>query len=866
MLNSFRKKIFPILFFIALSVTLSYAQITRPVVKDTAKLLSRDTVKTVLKDSTQTDTAKTKKGNDIDAVVFSTAVDSMTMNVKSRKMQLYGKGEIKYKTTDLKGAKIFVDYETNELEAYGIPDSTGKQLKDTPVLTDGGQVYDGQRMRYNFKTQQGFISAASNKVKDTRYEGEKVKKVDKETFFIEDGIFTTCSEKEPHTYFSASEMKVMTNDKIIAKWVFMHICGIPIPIPLPMAVIPNQTGRRSGIIIPGYGDDVNRGLYLSHLGYFLALSDYFDLAMTTDLYSRGGYGLKGRFRYNKRYNFSGELNAGYSNTRTDDVNNREWNLSLNHNQNITPTSTLVAQLQFQSASYNTYNTYDYNTLMRQQVFSRATYSKTFEDFGASLSLSYQRTQNIKDGTYTETLPSFNFSKTTFYPFKSKSKSGVIDQKWYDLIGVNYSANFDNQRIKDTSSTKINAGIKHALTINASPKIGYFTITPSFNYTEKWYPKHIEMEGVPAGVDSTGKEKYTTVTREINKFSFVRSFSLGVSASTRIYGIMPAGFLGIEAFRHTVTPTISYNYTPDFSSESWGYYGTYKNNDGKLVKYDKFGNEIYGGSGSGESQYLSFGIGNVFELKTIKDPTDTTSQSKKIQLLNFSIGSGYNFAADSLKLAALNTSFRTQIGELLDFSGTANYTFYDANSEGTRINKYLASAGKGLFRLTNFYFSVSTNLSAEKFRSNEEKKSKNEEMLNDGNMTKPNINNSDVMNINTDNSPDYSIPWNLALSLNYNSDHSNPNKPSTASSSMSANFSMNLTKKWKLSFYGNYDFQSKLISAPQITVNRDLHCWEMNLTWRPLGSYKGFYFVIRMKAPEFQDIKVEKTDGQFSGLR
>jgi uncharacterized protein YpmB len=70
MLNSFRKKIFPILFFIALSVTLSYAQITRPVVKDTAKLLSRDTVKTVLKDSTQTDTAKTKKGNDIDAVVF----------------------------------------------------------------------------------------------------------------------------------------------------------------------------------------------------------------------------------------------------------------------------------------------------------------------------------------------------------------------------------------------------------------------------------------------------------------------------------------------------------------------------------------------------------------------------------------------------------------------------------------------------------------------------------------------------------------------------------------------------------------------------------------------------------------------------
>lgn len=826
-----------------------------------------DTSKIALPDSSKIDTAKVKKGSDINAIVYSTANDSMIMNINSKKMQIYGKGSIKYKKTDLKGGKIFVDYNTNELEAYGTPDSTGKNLKDTPVLNDGGQVYEGERMRYNFKTEQGFISIAKNKEKDTRYEGEKVKKVDKETYFIESGTFTTCSEKEPHTHFSASKMKVMIDNKIIAKWVFMYIAGIPLPIPLPMAVIPNQTGRRSGIIMPGYGDDTNRGLYLSHLGYFFALSDYYDLALTTDLYSRGGFGMKSRVRYNKRYEFSGEFNAGFSNTVYDAVNNKEWSLTLTHNQKITPTSTLAANLQFQSATYNTYNTTDYTSLMQQQVISNATYSNTFEDLGASLSLSYSRTQNLAKGTYTENLPSLNFSKTLFYPFKRSSKSGVIDQKWYELIGVNYSASLENRRVKTDTTLTENAGIKHYLTINASPKFGYFTVTPSFTYTERWYNKRTEKDNLIHEVtDSNGTATTldSIVSREARGFYAVRTFSLGVSASTKLYGVMPAGFLGIEAFRHTISPTISYNYTPDFSQGQWGYYGSYVKKDGTIVKYDKYANEIYGGSGSGESQYLSFSVGNIFELKTIKDENDTTSQAKKIQLLNFSVSSGYNFAGDSLKLSNLSTSFRTQIGELLDFNGSAIYSFYDTDNNGNSVNKYLASEGKGLFRITSFNFSVSTSISAEKLKSSGGEKGGDKQTVNEGNMNTPKSN-ADPLNSNSESSADYSIPWNLSLSFNYNST-SNPVTASVRSSSMGANFSMNLTKKWKVSLAGSYDFESRQVSAPQIGIDRDLHCWEMKLTWRPLGLYKGFYFIIRMKASEFQDIKVEKTGGLFSGLR
>ena len=114
-------------------------------------------------------------------------------------------------------------------------------------------------------------------------------------------------------------------------------------------------------------------------------------------------------------------------------------------------------------------------------------------------------------------------------------------------------------------------------------------------------------------------------------------------------------------------------------------------------------------------------------------------------------------------------------------------------------------------------------------------------------------------------PDLSIPWNLSLSYNYNFSKPNP-KESDIFSNISADLGFSLTKNWKFTVRGSYDFQEKKISAPQITVYRDLHCWEMNFSWNPLGSYSGFRFEIRMKAPELQDIKVTKSDGMYSGRR
>lgn len=863
------KRIFGLIFFI--SIMMISAQQRDSLTVNTPAVNSADS----LKSSAESDTSKAKKKFDVDAVVYASASDSLVFKVADKKMFVYGSGELKYKQTDLRGGRIDVDYNTNELEAFGVPDSTdstGVKLKDTPVLTENGEAYEGARLRYNFKTQQGFISMAKNKAEDSRYQGDKVKKVDKDTYFIENGMFTTCPSDTPHTYFTAAKMKVIQNDKIIAEWIFMHIGGVPLPIPLPFAVFPNETGRRSGLIIPTYGLDARRGSYFNNFGYFLALSDYFDLAFTGDYYTKGGYGLRSRLRYAKRYDFTGSLNIGYSRIKIGESNDplnlrqdqRDWNFSLYHNQQIDPTSRLDVNLQFQSSSYLRNNSIDYNDLLSQNIISNASYSKRWDESGTSLNLNYSRTQNLSTGDIYETLPSLSFNKTVFYPFAAKNNLTTADKKWYEYIGIGYNGQLSNRRTKRSGVLESKAGAQHIVNISASPKLGYFNVSPTFNYTEKWYPERtkIEKKTFTFVNQETGETatKDSVVSETVKGMNFVRTFDMAVSASTKLYGIFQPDMFGIEAFRHTLIPSISYNYTPDFADDTWGYYDTYTDLQGRTVRYDKYQNEIYSGVSSGKSQSLNFSLGNVFEIKTIKNPADTTSESKRIQLLNLSASVGYNFEADSLKLSPLSLSYRTQIGEWLNFSGASSYTFYDYQ-DNRFISKSLASAGKGLLRLTSFTLNISTNLSGDKIKGEQRGEDKTAQQEDDGlNAFKK----TDFVNVYKDEkAADFTIPWNLNLSYNFNLSKNDPSVV-TKFSNLSADLSFSLTKNWKFTFRGSYDFDRKELTAPQITVYRDLHCWEMNLIWNPMGYYRGFRFEIRMKAPEFRDIKVTKASGLYSG--
>ena len=105
-------------------------------------------------------------------------------------------------------------------------------------------------------------------------------------------------------------------------------------------------------------------------------------------------------------------------------------------------------------------------------------------------------------------------------------------------------------------------------------------------------------------------------------------------------------------------------------------------------------------------------------------------------------------------------------------------------------------------------------------------------------------------------PDFSIPWNLDLTWNFDQNQSDP-RVTNRSSNISAALGFNLTEFWKINASASYDVLNKEFAAPEITVDRDLHCWEMSFYWVPTGQYKNFRVEIRIKANQLRDVKLTK---------
>lgn len=821
-------------------------------------LHAQDTTKVSSRPVADTTTSKAE----IDSVVTYSATDSVVYSITDREMMLYKKADMNYKDFKLNAGEIAINWDTSVLTAQGRKDSSGK-IAEQPVLNDGGEIYNSSHVAYDFKTQKGRVNVANTEIDKSYYHGELIKKFGKDVLYVESGRFTSCDLPDPHYYFQSSKMKLIISDRIIAEPIIFYVEGVPV-FALPFGVFPAQAGRRSGIITPSLGESANSGRYLSHLGYFWAINDYSDLTTTVDWYTRGGYDLRGGLRYSLRYYFDGSIYGSYSHRYTGEPGDPDylssiqnnWNLQFTHDQSIDPSTRLVANFDMSSSNYFRATSIDYGQILQQNLVSDATLFKNWEGAGSSFSINIHRDQNLQNGSISATLPSINFSHTMSYPFRStEHANSSLDQlSWYELIGYSYSGQFQNQTSKlwDTTSTtgydRSSAyGALHTVSISAAPKAGFITISPFLSITDKMYPSRINYHEATtaAGAD-------TVVGSTEHGFYNVGWFSTGVSASTRLFGIMQPNILGITAFRHTLQPSVTLTYQPDFSKPNWKYWQTFLVNR-TFNQYDNYLGTIYGGAPSGTVASMGVGISNNFEMKTLS--RDTSQTENKIQLLNLDLNTAYNFAADSMNLSPLSVTYRTNIAQKFDIGGDATFNFYKYDTTaGTRINKFLWSEGH-LPDMTDFSLSISTSFHGEKKKSESTQQPGEEDSLKALQQY-----NGFYQQIQP---PDLSIPWNLNLGFDYGISKPSPNLV-TRHANLRFDLGFNLTENWKVGFNGGYDMIQHQVVVPTVTVYRDLHCWEMNLTWNPIGYYRGFNLEIRIKAPQLQDIKVTKREDTLVG--
>ncbi len=827
-----------------------------------------------------------------EAVIFS-ARDSLVLIFDEDEgdvATLYGEADVDYEEANLTAYRVAILLEEDELHAAGLPVDTG--VIGLPRFQRGtGEGFTGRELAYNLRTERGRVVQARTNIQDGFIEGEVVKVLADSTVYIQDGAYTTCDcppGETPSYSLRSTQMKQQD------QWVYtgplqLFLFSIPTPLWLPFGFLPATEGRRSGPLPPSYGRSNQLGLYLRDWGWYWAISNYMDFQIRFGIWSQGSWQVNPRFRYAKRYRYSGNLMVDYMSKRSGQPIDADYqalrNVSIvwGHRQTINPSSDFNANVNLTTLNYLRTISEDYEDNVRNTTNSSITYNKNWGR-ERSLRVNLSQQQNFSTGEARLTLPNLSFSQSSIQPFARSERGPGEEERWYERITTSYRGSLQNDyrfdplpvdtllargdtaaagitwyealvspdkyRRATGDPTPFNFSATHdipvsaSFTVNQLPLTGtplQLRLTPRFSYQEEWFIQ-TRREGVDLS-DSTRTE------RTVPGFFALRTFSLGVGANTSIYGLFPVRIGAFRGLRHVMRPSLSFSYQPDFYGDFWGYTRTYENVEDETVRYG-----IVRGVPRGEQRRLSFSLSNDFATKRVRIDSTGQEQSRSIKLLDVDLSTGYNFAADAFKLSDISLRTRTDLLERFDLSLNATFSPY-VYEDGQRVDRYIINEpGLEVVRLTQLSFNTRTS-----FQGGEEGAGARRGRQPVG-LPPPGAPGSFGVPL-TNPYADFSIPWSLDLGFSYN-------YRSTArtahSAILNADFSFNLTPKWKLSGNTGYDFTDGELSRTQVNVLRDLGCWQMSFNWTPFGTYQRYGFSLYVKSGQLS--RLLRLDLPSSGVR
>lgn len=861
------------------------------VVSNTAQKDSLQKTDTLQSDTIRLDSVMPKKKQPLDAPVVYESNDSTTFTLGGA-ATLYGSGKVNYQKIELAAEVISMNLDSSTVHAYGIADSTGT-IKGKPVFKDGDTSYDTETINYNFKTRKAGITDVVTQQGEGYVVGTIAKKDAEDNIYMKDGKYTTCDHHDhPHFYMQLTRAKVKPKKNVVTGPAYLVVEDVPLPLAVPFFFFPFSSSYSSGFVMPSYMDDSSRGFGLTEGGYYFAINDMVDLKVTGDIFTKGSWRLSGLTNYNRRYKYSGTLQADYQVTKTGDKGmpdyavSKDFKIVWSHRQDAkaSPNSTFSASVNFSSSSYeqsNINNLYNSSLLTQNTKTSSISYSRSFPDIGLTLSGTTNIAQTMRDSSVAVTLPDLNISLNRFFPFKRKKAAG--EERWYEKISISYSGRLTNSiRTKDDRLFKAGLSewenaMNHNIPVSATFTLfKYLQLSPSVNYTERWYTRKIDqhynqethrLEALPGDT--------------INGFYRVSNYSASLSLSTKLYGMYKPIFMKSKdiQIRHVFTPQVSLSGAPGFSK----YWEEYTDYNGNTQYYSPYTGQPYGVPQREGSGTVSFSVSNNIEMKYYNAKEDTV---KKISLIDeFGLGMSYNMAAKERPWSDLSMNVRLKLTKNYTFNMNATFATYaytfDKNGNVTTSNRTEWSYGRfGRFSGYGSSFNYTFNNDTWKkwFGPKEEKKKENnngQENEEDAAIgQEPEQKKVEKAKADADGYQEFKMPWSLSLSYSFNirEDQSKPinrhsmRYPYTYTHNLNANGNIKISNNWSISFNSGYDFQAKEITQTSCTISRDLHCFNIQASLSPFGRWKYYNVTIRANASILQDLKYEQRSQTQSNIQ
>ena len=835
-----------------------------------------------------------KASSDLQAKVEYKAADSIVFDVKTGMLYLYEDADLTYDKIKLKAKRVRIAMEEKTLYADGVKDEDGN-LIGRPEFTQDEQTYQARTVAYNFKSQKGRVRDARMIQGEGFIHAETAKYHKDGSFHGKDGKYTTCNLEHPHYYIRSRKLKVLPNKKMVSGPLNLVIADFPIPIVIPFGFVPdmNSQGKKTGLLFPQYGEADDRGFFLRNLGYYFNISDYFDLKIDGDIYTRGGYRIGLGTNYRKKYAFSGNFALQYGvqtfNEKTDPDYRRSaaWSVRWSHSQPIDPTARFSSSVNISSSnSFQREISYNQSDFFTNNLSSSVSFSKNFNNLPLNFNVSARHQQDLNKETMSLELPQFNMNMSRLSPFKHVDNKNL---KWLKQLGVNYgmearnsvrtigdsllfpvlfspndtldlwtvSASGDSSLERKRAGDYFSNGLRHKASAATTIKVlDVINISPSFNYNEFWY-----LSTIRKVYDDSLKKP---VDQNVNGFTRGYDFTTSLSASTNFYGIYSLTRSKRQvAFRQRFTPSVSYNLKPDFSDPQWGFYEKVRRNEaGDTLTYSIFEDGIYRGPTIGESQAIGFSLSSVLEAKyrskeSFEEDFKGKDEFNRVNIIdNIGFSTSYNFAADSFQLSPFSIRARTSLFNRkvnLTASSTVDPYVYGYEEvpvpldpgNARRLEKFMWLEEGKIGRLTRAQISLSTSFSSKQTGNREKGKDfDNEEFNHVAEFYHEYV--------------DFTIPW--SLKVRYNLSYSKPGLDKariTQTTNLSGDF--NFAQSWKVGFTSGFDVQKKTFTQTSLNIHRLLHCWQMSFRWIPFGPQKSYSLVISANSSTLSMLRLSKND-------
>ena len=708
------------------------------------------------------------------------------------------------------------------------------QPNDKPVvLLDGDDELLGDYLEYSLETRKGRIVQSKTKYPPGLYYGRKLFREQEKIFYIKQGCFTTCDHDEPHFHFRSSNLKLIQDDKLIARPVIAYLGRLPV-FALPYYVFPLKRGRHSGILPFQFGNFERDVRFVKDIGYYWAASEYWDWLGALDYYDNSRtFTFKSMLKFRKRYTLKADVSGEYTTKTkydshaTRETSTKEYVLRGVYDHQVTPSLKIAGSGSYQSSSsYFQQYSNNLDERLNREVKSQLSLTKKWGQ-SVSLSATVNHTVNLDQESRYDKLPSATLSLPVLYPFGAGTRD---DRSWYNDLKLTYQPSLlhiSNRTTKDTGfvyytndagdttsvdtlsyrSRKRYAKIQHQpkLTLPAAKFGPYLTLIPSIGYQETWFQIFRTDQSDTAEVDPGNYRTY--------------AWNAGISANTKLYGTINPNLLGLVGLRHVLTPTVSYQYRPDIDlhPEVRSYAG--------------------GGAGSKKSQTVSFGMSQDFMAKVRYG-----EEEKIINLFSLSSSFGYDFEKDSLRFSDLRTTFRSDAIPNLHIDGsvihglyvpgTDNLSFFSPYKKGFSFNARLRlSRGFGLF--------------------DDDASDHNADSLEAMGTGKP--------------KPSGGGKGKFTCSAEYRyAENGRDEKWSKTTDQLRLNISLhfNLTASTSVKFTEHFDVRESQVINNSVEINRTIHCWTGKLYWVPTGGNRGFGF--KLHVTDLPEIKIDNGHDDYLG--